>query len=233
MRLYPLRILGVALVGGPEIEERRTSADDGANQAFFDDRGDRTLSVRGNAYVQTRAHAATMAQYLLDRCEYPAADGARQRRAWPAVHAAGDRVTVADAPTMSATFTGYVTAVAWNFDGDGFRQNVEALQASQLFPERRRVFRVGDAHVLQQSVRVLLMALIDIFPPTFASGELLSAAKLNQLSDVANGIKGVALAPTSIFCRSGNDSIWYARRRGRYVSVDFTTSGTSFALPGF
>jgi len=71
------------------------------------------------------------------------------------------------------------------------------------------------------------MALIDITPPTFASGELLSAAKLNQLSDVANGLKGAALAPTSIFCRSGNDSIWYARRRGRYVSVDFTTSGTS------
>lgn len=71
------------------------------------------------------------------------------------------------------------------------------------------------------------MALIDMFPPSWASGELLSAAKLNQLSDVANGLKGAAMAPTSIFCRSGNDSIWYARRRGRYVSVDFTTSGTS------
>ena len=71
------------------------------------------------------------------------------------------------------------------------------------------------------------MALIDIFPPSWASGELLSAAKLNQLSDVVNGLKGAAMAPTSVFCRSGNDTIWYARRRGRYVSVDFTTSGTS------
>ena len=71
------------------------------------------------------------------------------------------------------------------------------------------------------------MALIDVFPPSWSSGDLLSAAKLNQLSDVANALKGAALAPTSIFCRSGNDSIWYARRRGRYVSVDFTTSGTS------
>lgn len=71
------------------------------------------------------------------------------------------------------------------------------------------------------------MALIDVFPPSWASGELLSAAKLNQLSDVVNGLKGAAMAPTSVFCRSGNDSIWYARRRGRYVSVDFTTSGTS------
>ena len=64
-------LLGVALVGGPEIEERRTSAADGSNQAFFSTRGARTLSVRGNAYVQSRAHAATLAQYLLDRCEYP------------------------------------------------------------------------------------------------------------------------------------------------------------------
>ncbi len=71
------------------------------------------------------------------------------------------------------------------------------------------------------------MALIDITPPAFASGELLSAAKLNQLSDVANGIKGAAMAPTSIFTRTGNDATWYARRRGRYVSVDFATAGTS------
>ena len=71
------------------------------------------------------------------------------------------------------------------------------------------------------------MALIDVFPPSWVSGELLSAAKLNQLSDVVNGIKGAAMAPTSVFARSGNDAIWYARRHGRYVAVDFTTSGTS------
>ena len=71
------------------------------------------------------------------------------------------------------------------------------------------------------------MALIDVFPPSWASGELLSGAKLNQLSDVVNGLKGAAMAPTGIFARSGNDTIWYARRHGRYVAVDFTTSGTS------
>ena len=71
------------------------------------------------------------------------------------------------------------------------------------------------------------MALIDLFPPSWAAGELLSAAKANQLSDVVNGIKGAALAPTSIFTRTGNDATWYARRRGRYVSVDFATAGTS------
>ena len=71
------------------------------------------------------------------------------------------------------------------------------------------------------------MALIDIFPPSWAAGELLSAAKANQLSDVVNGIKGAAMAPTSVFVRSGNDTIWYMRRHGRYLAVDFTTAGTS------
>lgn len=71
------------------------------------------------------------------------------------------------------------------------------------------------------------MALIDVFPPSWSSGEILSAAKLNQLSDVVNGIKGAAMAPTGVFVRSGNDTIWYMRRFGRYLAVDFTTSGTS------
>ncbi|MCB0151126.1 MAG: hypothetical protein KDE01_26180, partial [Caldilineaceae bacterium] len=35
VRLYPLRVIGQPLVGGPEIEERRTSAADGSNQSFF------------------------------------------------------------------------------------------------------------------------------------------------------------------------------------------------------
>ena len=71
------------------------------------------------------------------------------------------------------------------------------------------------------------MTLISVTPPEWTSGALLSAAQLNQLSDVANALKGAAMAPTSIFVRSGNDTTWYCRRRGRYVSVDFTTDGTS------
>ncbi len=143
VRLYPLRIVGQPLTGGPEIEERRTSADDGSNQAFFDDRGDRTLSVRGNAYVQTRAQAATMAQYLLDRCEVPRITAMVGGAAGDPALRLGDRVTVADAPTMSATFTGYVTAIGWTMDRDGFRQDLEVLQASQLFPNDGNYFVLG------------------------------------------------------------------------------------------
>ncbi len=46
----------------------------------------------------------------------------------------GDRVTVTDAPTMSATFNGYVTAIRWWADESGFRQNLELVEASALYP---------------------------------------------------------------------------------------------------
>jgi len=143
VRLYPLRIVGQPLTGGPEIEERRTSEDDGGNDAYFAARGDRTLSVRGNAYIQTRAQAATLAQFLLDRCEYPRITAIVGGAAGDPALRLGDRVTVADAPTMSATFTGYVTAIGWTMDRDGFRQDLEVLQASQLFPNDGEYFILG------------------------------------------------------------------------------------------
>lgn len=130
VRLYPLRIIGQALVGGPEVEERRTAS---ANQAFFSTRGERTLSVRNNAYVQTRAHAGSMARYLLDRCEYPRLIARCGGCTGTPALRLGDRVTVTDAPTASSTFTGYVTAISWTRDSGGFRQDIELIQATQLF----------------------------------------------------------------------------------------------------
>ena len=143
VRLYPLRVIGQPLVGGPEIEERRTSAADGSNQSFFSTRGDRTLAVRGNAYVQTRAHAATLAQYLLDRCEFPRLMAyAGGCPGTPALRL-GDRVTVTDALAASAVFTGYVTSIDWTMDDGGFRQNLELVQVTQMFPNDGEYFILG------------------------------------------------------------------------------------------
>lgn len=71
------------------------------------------------------------------------------------------------------------------------------------------------------------MATIDVLPPTWSSGELLSAAKLNQLSDTINALKGATLAPCAVFTRSGDNRTWWMRRRGRYLSVDYATIGSS------
>jgi len=71
------------------------------------------------------------------------------------------------------------------------------------------------------------MPKILLTPPTWTDGELLSAAKLNQMSEACNAIKGAAYAPTGIFTRTGNDGLWwFRRRRWRYLHVSFTTAAT-------
>lgn len=72
------------------------------------------------------------------------------------------------------------------------------------------------------------MPTINLTPPAWTSGELLSAGKLNQLAECVNAIKGAAVAPTAFFVRTGNDATWwFRRRRWRYVHVSFTTAATS------
>lgn len=71
------------------------------------------------------------------------------------------------------------------------------------------------------------MPTINLTPPTWVSGELLSAGKLNQLGEGVNAIKGASVAPTATFARTGNDAVWwFRRRRWRYLHVSFTTAAT-------
>lgn len=140
--VQPLRVLGVAVAGGPEIEERRTSAANGSNAAYWTGRGDRSLSVRGNAYVQTQPHAATLAQFLLDRCEYPRLLAYAKLPGQPGLRL-GDRVQITDPVTMSATFVGYVTSIRWSYAVGAFDQDVEMIQAAQMYTYDGQYFIVG------------------------------------------------------------------------------------------
>ena len=147
-------ILGVPVVGAPEQEQTRTSADDGANSAWFADRGTRTKSVRGNPYIQTPAHAGTLAQFMLNRLEYPRVtmllSGAH---GVPALRLS-DKITVTDASTLTSSTAAIVTAIAWSlsFRG-GFTQEIEAVQVSSLYPNTGNYFIVGT-HALGSSRRV-------------------------------------------------------------------------------
>ncbi len=140
--VQPLRVLGVPVVGGPEVEERRTSADDGANGAWWSGRGERSLAVRGNAYIQTTPHAGTLAQFLLDRCEYARLAAYASAPGQPGLRL-GDRVQITDAITMTATFTGYVTGVRWSYGVGAFDQDIEMIQTAQLFAYDGSYFIVG------------------------------------------------------------------------------------------
>ena len=65
-----------------------------------------------------------------------------------------------------------------------------------------------------------------IVAPTWQDGELLSATKLNQITDATNAIKGASMAPTAIFMQTGDDKTYYCRRRYRYLHVTWYNTGS-------
>ena len=142
--VYPLQITGRALMGGPTGEETRTSASDGTNSAFFTSRGGRTLSVRGNYYIQSRAQAGMLAQMLLDRFEQPRlvynltgvpGNGARRP---------GDRITINDASVMSSGRDAMITGITWRYSGMQYSMDVEAVDATGLF----KGYGTGDPYFI-------------------------------------------------------------------------------------
>ena len=69
-----------------------------------------------------------------------------------------------------------------------------------------------------------------VTPPTFADGEVLSAAKLNQLSDGVNWLNGLQAAPAAIGLTLAATSttsyeFWCHRHRHRYLQIRYWTDG--------
>ena len=142
VHLNPLRILGTPVVGAPEVEESRNSTDHGQNAAFFASRGTRTKAIRGNPYVQSRAHAGTMAQMLLDQCEYPRLVATVRNAPGDPALRLSDRVTVTDAPTITGSLALIVTRIDWSYDVK-FRQTIEGVDVTQLNRYDGEYFIVG------------------------------------------------------------------------------------------
>ena len=65
-----------------------------------------------------------------------------------------------------------------------------------------------------------------IVAPTWQDGELLSAAKLNQITDAVNAVKGASMAPSGVFMQTGDDKTYYMRHRYRYLHVTWYNTGT-------
>lgn len=64
--------------------------------------------------------------------------------------------------------------------------------------------------------------------PAWTSGDLLSASKLNAMSDSINALKGLSMAPTGMFVRAADTATYWSRRAYRYLHIryDFGASGT-------
>jgi hypothetical protein len=145
VHLRPLRIVGRPVVGGPELEETRTSATNGSNSAFFVARGTtRTRSMRGNPYIQSAVHAGMVAEFVLQRSEYPrVAVRITGAQGQPAMRLS-DRITVVDSPTMTSGQACYVVGIEWSLSlKGGFTQNIDAVQTASMYPYDNNYFVVG------------------------------------------------------------------------------------------
>ena len=133
--LHPFNVGGVALTGGPTQEETRTSAANGSNSAWWTSRATtRSKAIRGNAYIQTRAQAGTLAHYLLQRSEAPRLTYKLKGCPGKSSRRCGDLVTINDTAIMSAARTAFITAINWRLTENGFRQDLECLDATSLYP---------------------------------------------------------------------------------------------------
>ena len=126
--LTGLTITGTPVAGGPDIEETAASA-----ATFWTDRRPRARSVRGNVYIQTRAQARALAEFLRDTQETPRLSYSLQGLFGEPARRVGDRITIDDDQVMSAERDAYITAVTWTFDRGGYRQSVEAIDATSVF----------------------------------------------------------------------------------------------------
>lgn len=130
--LVGLSLTGRGLVGGPTGEETRTSVDDGYNSAFFTARGSRTLSVRGNNYVQSQAQAGMQALLKLHRVERPRITY-KLKCAGNPLRRVGWRITISDPKLLAADRDAIITGISFRVGPTGYTQDIEAVDATQLF----------------------------------------------------------------------------------------------------
>lgn len=127
--IFPFQIAAQVASGGPTAD-----AEDASVNAFWTAaRGERSRSVRGNLYVQSRGQAAALASFLRVRQEVPRlfyrvggllGNGARRP---------GDRITINDASVMSAAREAMVLAVRWQYGAQSYTMDIEAMDAAGLF----------------------------------------------------------------------------------------------------
>lgn len=133
--MHPFNISGVALTGGPTQEETRTSAANGSNSSWWTSRGTtRSKALRGNAYIQTRAQAGTLAHFLLNRSEAPRLTYKLKGCPGKSSRRCGDLVTINDTAIMSSARNAFISAISWRLTQNGFSQDIEALDASSMYP---------------------------------------------------------------------------------------------------
>ena len=146
--MRPLQVVGRPVQGGPTQEESRDSATHGSNGAFFTTRGGRTRSLRSNPYVQSRAQAGMLALFLLHQSEYPRLTYRLRGVLGNPARRLGDRVTINDTSVMSASRDAFLVGIRWRLTANGFQQDLEAIDAAQLYPYQSDGYFIIGTNVL-------------------------------------------------------------------------------------
>lgn len=141
--LYKLQVMGRPVVGAPLLEEKRLST-----APFWNGRLKRSRSVRSNVYVQTRAHAAALAEFLRDTQETPSLTYMVTGLQGLPGRQLGSRITIDSPEIMTDPRDAYITGITWNFSNNGFTQDLEAVDAAGVFKHTLAEYFVIDTDLL-------------------------------------------------------------------------------------
>ncbi len=138
--LYGVALSGVPLVGGPTQEASEDYG--GSVPTWWSNRGERVKSLRGNPYIQSRAQAQSLANFLFDQCKAP-----RLRvtlRGVPGVpsYRLGDRLSVTDSLLMSAATEIMIDRIGWRCNSGGFSQEISGVDVTAGLYAQAAYFRL-------------------------------------------------------------------------------------------
>lgn len=130
--LVALVITGIPVSGGPSVEEAKTSSH-AFWTSFTTARPGRVRLLRGNDYVQTEGQAAALAEFLRDRFQLPRLSWRLKNVPGNPERRLGDRISVENADAMTSYREGFISAISWRLSNRGFVQDLELLDATNLY----------------------------------------------------------------------------------------------------
>ena len=121
-----LQIKGTPVVGTPTVEETVNSA-----SSFWSSRKGRTRTLRNNVYVQSRAHAKALAQFLVNASEKPKVTYTIVNTPGSPAYSLGKLIGITDAKIISGERDAFITSVNWSYtSAGGYVQTIEAIDTS-------------------------------------------------------------------------------------------------------
>lgn len=149
-RLYKLQVQGRPVVGAPILEERRNS-----ESAFWAGRVKRARSLRSNVYIQSRAHAAAIAEFLRDTQEAPRLFFSITGTQGNPLRTLGERLRIMDSETMGVSYReGFIIGVNWTFTQTGYKQDLELVDADGIYQYTLDEYFIVDTDTLGSDRRL-------------------------------------------------------------------------------